>query len=362
MKKVFSFILVVLFIFPIMTFFACDNGNSNGNIKPPNLSDSVVSPYVTQYGGMLNWYKINGAVKYEIYKDGNYIDSTTSDIYQTADFDSDHEYSVVAVDKEDKKSAKSNAVVVYKRGNFKQEEIIYYNSSVNGSKIVVESGVRKLVFGIEEKDPSVEIIIKDRVADLIIELESVNLSGKTDKDCISTEDGKRGKDWNLIFEIEGDCSITGGAGWSADPEFSYAIDTEMNGRPGKDGKRAIVASKIVVEGNGTLALHGGKGGNGENGSATSSGASAVPGKGSNGGNGGDGVFCDAIVLNSINLTKVELKGGKGGNKGNPGANGSVLTGPACSLVWGTVYDIGKPGTAGISLVGMSIVFNGNLEK
>ena len=118
----------------------------------------------------------------------------------------------------------------------------------------------------------------------------------------------------------------------------------------------------VVVGSGNLSVSGGNGGNGGVGSSTTEYEKVSgPGPGANGGNGGSAMKTSHLFLNMDGGEySVSISDGKGGLKGKPGKNGSIYTGPLATIMWGDVYDIGKAGVDGKSIVVSRKVLKGKL--
>lgn len=314
---------------------------------------------LTSYGNFIRWNEISKAEKYLIYENGECVSTITDSLtYESENRTEDIEIYVEAIANE-KRLKKSNKITLYKNTNFNEStEVLTLDGTIKYTDLIgksssqidcikVKKNIRKIVLASNFNSiygANIDIKILNRSADLNIEIESAVLK------C-SIYDENLNYDYTTnpyvtIFNIKGDCSITGPNG--SNGKSISETNTEKKGEDGSNGENGLLLPSITISGDGNLNITGGNGGNGGNGSSTTTRASAKPGKGSNGGNGGAGVLATYLSANMEVSSLVQIADGKGGTKGNPGDNGSLLTGPACTVVWSSVYDVGKSGTVGES--------------
>lgn len=354
-KKFFSYIAIAL----IFGLFGCDASTSSSSIKI-SLSDKISAPRIISYGSYLTWNSVNYATDYDIYKNDVLVDTTSSTSYEFKELDKDEEFFVIAKDTKNNRFSKpSNTVIASKNTHFFDSEILDLSgkSSFYGT---ISASIRKVVV---HKQVSTKLdffaYIDPRNSDLTFELANVTLTGQ-----IATQDKQYSRltdDYNVIINVTGNCSINGQNGISQTD--IWEDNSEMDGIDGGNGLDAIIAPTVVVKGNGSLTVRGGDGGNGGKGASTTQWSDKTIGKGSNGGNGGSGILTQYLVVDMDNdNSKVEVYGGSGGSKGNPGDNVSSITGPLVSMMYETVYNIGKPGASGKSVVGVVIVNKGKVMR
>lgn len=332
------------------------NGGENENGTHNNGLDA---PSVISYHDYLEWASVEGAESYKIYQDGVAVFTCTETTYGLPELSVDTVYTVAACD-ENGESEQSQEVTVYKNSGFGSNELLDL-SEYDSYDAEIPRNIRKIVINKNGETFNFNSIISERTADLIIELKDVTVYGN-----FSTEDGSYSREdhnYNVIFEIEGTCAISGNDGANgADYSGSSYDNSGKDAGRGVDGQTAIVAPTAIIKGNGMLTLSGGNGGDGGKGAGTTTWASASPGKGANGGNGGAGIKTDVLIVNMDSSSDViTMTCGTGGKKGNPGANGSLLTGPAASLVWEATYDIGRQGDDGVNIIGEKRIISGSIS-
>ncbi len=334
-------------------------GCSDGGGQNYDTPVGMLSPHVTSYGEFIAWDDVPEAEHYEIYKDGELIESVSDSLYRVGELEADTKYSIIAVDANGQKTEPSNTVNVSKNV-YSQSEIL--NLGSRDYKGTVKSSIRKVILGGDSSvNASLDLRLEKRNADLVIEMKNIAVSGS-----IYTDDGsykRADHDYNVIFRVDGACSI---AGLDGDDGFDYSDSVynnkEIDGGDGSDGDVAVLVGSAVVCGGGSLMLYGGKGGNGGNGSAsTKNEKKNGPGAGSNGGDGGSAIKCSYFALDMQDGGTVGITDGTGGKKGEPGVNGSIFTGPAASVMWKDMYDIGKAGKAGKSVLSRKKIIKGTLN-
>ena len=358
-----SFIRVlstVVMLLCAMCFVACGQGNKNDNKRPPKTETKILSPYVVSLGDYISWDAAKNADKYDIYKNGVYLETTTQTEYFIGDTSADEEYYVIAKN-ENIESEKSNIAYVSKNQGYDSGEILDLTGKMQYSG-TVKSEIRKIIIG---KDVSsafhLSIEIEERSTDLIFRLNNVAITGSIN--TANRSYSRKTNNYSVIFEISGECSIRGengldGTDWS-DKRYD---NKELDAGEGYSGKDAVIVPSMIVRGNGNLSVVGGNGGNGGIGSSTTDFEKVnCPGVGSNGGNGGAAVKTSHMILrmDSGNCS-VSLLDGKGGLKGNPGKNGSIYTGPTVSLMWNDMFDIGKAGKDAKSVIVVKKIATGKL--
>ncbi|MCH5164260.1 MAG: hypothetical protein J1F36_04510 [Clostridiales bacterium] len=360
MRKKFLCLCAVMAVL-IFYITGCDLFSFTGTPNDqPSVQGTVSSPHIISFSNYLYWDSVNNATEYDIYKNGNYIETTFLTNYTFGELQQDTEFYVIAKNSsKNSVSQPSNSIVASKNINFLDSEILNLSDETdfNGT---ISSTIRKvIVHKSEQSDMEFEATIDFRTTDLLFEFKNAKLIGK-----IATKGDNYSRlkdDYNVIFAVSGDNQIIGKSGFAQTEVFED--NSEKDGLDGGDGLDAIIAPTIIVQGSGNLTIRGGNGGNGGNGASTTTYSTKTIGKGSNGGNGGSGVVTQYLIVNmGTHDSKVAVSGGLGGKKGNPGGNNSILTGPLVSMMWNDIYDIGKAGTSGKSVVGIVTILKGNLER
>lgn len=335
--------------------------NHNGN-KPPKPPVGMLSPRIISFGSFLSWDEVEEADVYEIYCDGTLETVCDKPFYRIGDLPKDSDYCVAAKNSSTgEKTDKSNTVKVSKNCNFTDGEILNLTGrDYYAGKITAET--RKVIIGSKNKTVfALDVFLAERTADIVFELKNVDVTGYVMTDDYSYKRAEN--DYNVIFDVTGDCSINGENGSDGFDYSSSVYDNmEIDAGKGEDGGSVIILSSVVVRGSGNLNFSGGNGGNGGRGSATTKWESKNgPGAGADGGNGGTAVKCAYLVtdFDSENFC-VGIKDGVGGKKGKPGENGSIITGPMASAMWKDMYDIGKAGKNGKSVIGSKKIIKGSV--
>lgn len=358
-QKIFLYMIII----GILTCFAgcsTESGNSNNNKTPPPTSNNIIAPYLISFGTYLSWENVNYATEYDIYCDGQYVETISQTNYQLNSVNSDVEYYIVAKNSNNN-SKKSNTVLVSKSNNYSDVEILDLSNKSSFSA-TIPSSVRKIIIGNNKNSTFyLSASISERIYDLTFELHNVSITGS-----VFTDDGAYSRtkcNYNVIFNLIGDCSLEAEDGRNGfDFSESKYDNTELDAGKGSDGGNAIVAPTVIITGSGNFVVSGGDGGDGGVGASTTTWESSkAPGKGSDGGDGGVGIKTSYFILNYNNGGyTVQVSDGKGGKKGIPGGNNSIITGPIASAMWNDVYDIGKAGADGISIFGKKKLLNGSL--
>lgn len=343
-----------------LTMISSGCGNTNNNKKPPQTETKILAPYVISFGNYLSWDEAKNADEYDVYKNGVYLETTAKTFYFTQETSGDDEYYIVAKNK-DMQSEKSNIAFVSKNKNFASDEILDLTDKSNFHGTIAPE-IRRVIIG-NDTDSVFGILaeIEDRTSDLTFLLNNVTVNGSifTKNRSYSRKDNN----YSVIFDVTGECAIRGengldGSDWS-DARFD---NLEFIAGEGENGQDAVIVPSAVVVGSGNLSVCGGNGGNGGVGSSTTEYETVSgPGPGANGGNGGSAVKTSHLFLNmNGGEYSVSISDGKGGLKGKPGKNGSIYTGPLATIMWSDVYDIGKAGVDGKSIVVSRKVLKGKL--
>ena len=343
MKKIFLF---MNFIF-LLTLTAC-NFYKNPNIEVPDAKEEkLTSPFIRNFSDYIVWDEVKNANSYEIYLDDKLILETDEHNYTIGEINNDKKVYVIAKN-DNIKSEKSNILNIEKNISFSTNEILDLSGKTSYKK-AISSEIRKIVIS---NKIELDLMILERNIDLVIELNDADIIGS-----IYTKDyiyNKSEMDYSVIFELNGDCyieSLNGNNGM--DYSMSEYNNSATDGENGRNGYDSVVVPALIINGEGNLNITAGDGGNGGKGSATTT-FEAVngPGKGSNGGNGGSAIKTSTLLLDFIG--EINYKNGNGGTKGKPGNNGSIITGPVASMMWNDVYDIGKDGNVGQSIINETI--------
>lgn len=358
----FLYIFASMFTCIACLMFSGCNTNSNINRQPPPVSTQLLAPYATYFGTYLSWDEVQGADRYNVYCDGQLLGTTNQTSYIPSELDKDCQFYVVAENSiSDIISANSNVVEVSKNCNFSTDEILDLTSSSYFASTISPS-IRKVIIGNNSYSTfSLCAELAERKHDIIFELNNVTVSGS----IVTANSSYRrsDNDYNVILNVNGECSINGINGQDgtdySDPMFD---NKEFDAGKGTDGRDAMIIPTAVITGNGNLTISGGNGGNGGKGSSTTTWESVNgPGAGADGGDGGAAIKTSYLIIDMQDyLCNVSIVDGSGGNKGTPGENNSIITGPVASLMWDDMYDIGKSGENGESIILTKKIFKGEL--
>lgn len=312
---------------------------------------SLSAPEVTVVGNTIVWDSVKGAKEYEIYKDDNLVSTTGATYYTSIDNDKAVQFYVVAKSKNGKrKSDQSQKVVVYKQSGFLEEETM--NITLKSGVYVIPANICYAV--INGSSDNATISIENRSTNLVLVLNSVNMTSVQEKGCITTNDGSydiQKNRFSVTLVVNGTNILKGSAINSLPPQ--QPNNAQKKGKTGFDGVSGIVLPAIAITGGGSLTCYGGQGGQGGEGSDSSgsifSGSLASPGDGGDGGKGGYGIATTKLVMAMDFTGTVNAYGGKGGKEGIYGANGNISTG-----LWNNILDTlrkGEKGQDGESMVG-----------
>lgn len=361
-KKLFAFFSAVFLSAVCILGVAACGGNSNNNKKPPKPSGGMLSPRIISFGDFISWDVVENADEYEIYCDGELKSVVKEPLYRVGDLSKDSNFCVVAKNTvKGEKTDKSNLVKVSKNGNYASGEILNLTDR-SGFVSQVSPSVRKMVIGGQSRT-SFEIgaVLAKRTTDIVLELNNIDLTGFITTDDYSYK--RADNDYNVIFKLKGNCSFKGENGSDGfDYSDSVYDNMEIDAGEGFNGGTALIVPSLVVCGSGELSVSGGNGGNGGVGSATTKWeATNGPGAGADGGDGGAAVKCSYVAVDfESDSFFVSFTDGKGGKKGVPGENGSIITGPMASAMWKDMYDIGKAGKNGKSVIGTKKIIKGRV--
>lgn len=322
---------------------------------PVDLTElmNLTAPKVSVTGCLIQWGTVDNATSYEVYSNDVLVTTTGDTYYICSDNTENKQFYVVAVNEElEKKSEESNTVMVCKQTGFSLSETM---------KIQLESGVYSIpatinYVTVSGSSSSAYIVVANRNTDLVISLNSVNMTSPGGKNCISTVDGSysaTAKKYNVIINVNGVNSLT--AGDQTDIPAQPSDNTQAVGTTGYAGGNALNLASMVVTGGGSLTVTGGKGGTGGKGANAYSGLSS-PGNGGDGGAGGNGIATTQMILCMDITGCVYAYGGEGGKGGSHGINGNVMSG-----LWNNLLDTMKDGSSGkkgTALVGNKKVYGG----
>ena len=296
-----------------------------------------LTPEISRQYDSIKWNQVEKASSYDIYKNNNFVETTTSNVYKLGtEMAEDCTYYIIAHSDELKRDTKkSNEVKYYKNTNFDDSETIKVKSA---SSVDVSNNIRNVVFS--KYEGSVTLSIADRTADLIITLKESTLTSGLDFTVASDKTA-----YTTVIVLDGDSSISGTNGKSYTAADKGKNNSETNGKPGGNGQTALRAGTLVIKGDGNLTVKGGDGGNASEGSDSSGWTTKECGKGASGGNGGNGITCSSLTLDIGEDNVLKAIAGTGGKKSKPGSNGALLSGPIVSAAWFN-WDIGKDGSNG----------------
>ncbi len=339
----------LLIIFFLIFLTGCYKSENN-NIDVPDLSDNynkITSPYIRNFGSYIIWNECKNANQYEIYVDNVLIDTVVDEMYDLGTIKKNINLYVKACNNSIK-SEKSNEISVDKNSNFNTNEILDLTTCSSYIDIIGDN-IKKIIIS---NNIELDLEIADRKNDLIFELNNASIIGS-----IYTESknyNKQDLNYNVIFNLNGDSSIKALNGINGDDFSNSAFDNlEKDAGEGTNGKDTLIVPSLVVFGQGNLSIIAGDGGDGGIGSSTTTWEAVNgPGKGANGGDGGKAIQTSTVFLNFVG--EFNVQNGKGGLKGKPGNNGSIITGPAASMMWDDVYDIGEDGNDGVSIINETI--------
>lgn len=356
-----SIILTVVTI-AVSTFFMCGCGSAGQNRKPPKVSDDMLAPRIISFGNILWWDDVIKATDYEVYRNDVLCDTVKTAMFRLTNVTEDSEYFVVAVDKKtSERTEKSNIVTVSQNNNFTAEQTLDLTGGGSYSGEIPPSVRQVIIGGASRSDFNLSAVLQERANDITFVISNVSITG-----FIATENfsyKRADNDYNVIFDVTGQCAVKGPTG---DDGFDYSEkiydNKEIDAGSGSNGGSPLVLSSIVVCGSGNLSIVGGNGGNGGIGSSTTKWEAVNgPGAGADGGDGGDAVKCAYLVVDmDSDECNVCISDGVGGAKGKPGTNGSIITGPPATAMWKDMYDIGKAGKNGKSVIGSKKIIRGSV--
>lgn len=365
LRKIFPIPVATLFLaFVFGCFSACNTAEEEhiyNPYVPPAEEERIFAPYIISFGEFLYWEPCENASSYDIYKENELIASTTDCEYEILTNDNDTEYYVVAKNEDSSiQSKKSNIVSVSKTEGFTATEILDYSDALPSGEIYIGPDIRAVVLRANEVTHiNAHFVLEKRTQDIRFIMENINLLADDNFAAIQLVDksvSRMENNWNLVLDISGECSVTGGAQTNM-PDIP-AVNSGEDGFTGFEGMCGIRVPTLVVYGNGCLNIIGGVGGNGGTGAFSSGVSSAVYGKGGKGGTGGDGVLCQYFIMQMENEGRTQVSGGKGGTGGYPGDNGSVVTGPWVTGQWSSAF--GSDGSSGRSIYGSILGKSGTL--
>ncbi len=359
-KKYFLVIIFVLFILVISGYLFFFHFKKNSVFeKEPEIS-SLNPPTIISFGTFLFWNEVEDAKEYEVYSNDCLLTTVSDTRFELGILNKETKYYVKAKN-EKIISEKSNDVLASKNSEFTNDEILNLSKTATYNSTIPEN-VKKVILGSSTTSSTIDLCIKleRRNSDITFELHNIIIDGS-----ISTMDStfsRRTKNYNVIFEVYGECKIKGKNGSNGkDYSSEYFNNTEMC-EAGEDGEDAIIVPTAIIKGPGNLTISGGNGGNGGIGASTTTWeSSATPGVGTNGGNGGSAIKTSYLILIMDVDSSIILSDGIGGKKGIPGMNNSILTGPLVSAMWKDIYDVGKDGTRGNSIIETKLILKGNIK-
>ncbi len=310
---------------------------------------------VRQFGDLLVWDGIKNAEIYEIYQNGEVLDTTFNTYYRVPENKEDQVYTVRAKKGEDTNASKMSNEIKVARNVFNKKEILKVDLSKQSGKIIITDDIKNVQ--VSGSSGSACFVIENRVDDLFISMKNVRMTAPHDMSCIQY--GEMPSDhtpqFTTCIEFDGNCSLCAGDITYVPPQ--QATGSKKAGTPGTNGVAGINLAKMVIYGEGNLSVRGGTGGTGGKGANSS--WSHMQGAGSRGGTGGTGIACtECCVVFTGEISTAGGIGGKGGTYGDGNANlGGTL---GMFLVSEKEY-YGYQGYDGVKVSGTFNVFAGAVD-
>lgn len=359
-KKIFLRLLKgIMLLLIILSVVACQE-NTNNNKVPPAPNTEILPPTLSSLGTYLNWDNVGDGITYQIYDEEKLVATTAKTTYKLEEQKVDSDYYIVACNTTGK-TIKSNTVTVSKNTNFSSSEILDLSNETNYVE-VISNQIRQII--IDKANLAefyLDAMIAKRTTDLYLKLNNVSIYG-----TLAAEDynySKKENNYSVIIESEGNCTFKGrdgrnGSDFSGEEYNNKSYDAE----PGGDGDDCIVVPCLIIKSQNSFKIQAGNGGNGGKGSGTTAyDATNTPGKGSDGGDGGTALKTSYLILDLANNSNtLTITDGKPGIKGEPGVNGSIITGALVTAMWKDMYDIGKNGKSGRSIINKTLIIKGEL--
>lgn len=350
-KRIFGKVSLVLIVVTCLAALASCSAIRDIVASAPN------APVISNYGSVLAWDAVENAEQYNVYADGEKVDTTDKTYYKMAKYSKAVTYSVKA-EANGKESTDSNMITVSKTMGFNTNEILEIDLAKQTTATTYSVPADIAYVSLSGTSPvAFSLVILDRSNPLIVHLDNAVYTSTTEKQCITSQ--TEYAPFATIVEATGTCVLTGGNGETKD---APPVDSNQKGYTGGSGMSAIKLKTVSIEGNGTLSLIGGNGGNGSDGAAAK--GMANPGNGGNGGLGGNGFRGEQIVLNMELGGTLNMRGGKGGQGGKAGDNGSIASGIWNNIgsAFGTALQPGKAGADGTGTEAKILQLGGNYNK
>lgn len=351
LKKALS--ILCLFVFTCATCFILSSCGLFDTSEKKLATRTVVA-----VGNTVYWSKIadDTATDYDVYKNNEFYLNTKQLYIIENDLTQNAQYYVIAKDStgEKKNSDKSETVMLYQNTGFEESKCMEIELE-NEMGYSIPSTISYVK--VTGKGENTFIQIMNRTSDLVLELNEVTLISSMGKNCIDAPIDNNSS-FTVMVVLNGSSEITGGD--YTDVPKKPSENSGRTGTTGGKGGSGIVAPRVAFAGSGSLVINGGNGGKGGDGADSSGFSTAVYGNGGQGGEGGDGVVCNLAVMSMDMAGYVKIITGAGGQGGTPGANGSIITGPANTADYKRRY--GKEGDKGKAINGAYRTYSGVFIK
>lgn len=347
MKKIVRLMCTIIIV-SVLFISGCEGGIA-GLFK-------LDTPQIESIGNVIQWQPIEKAEEYDILFNEKVI-ATTKDTYYILETVEEVGQINVVAKTEKRSSDKSNGVRAIKTENFKQYETQTVELK-NNNKINVAPNINYVT--VTGTAINTCLIIAERTTDIVIKLENVTMTSPNGFSCIATVDNNYDStknNFSAIIIAEGINTLNGKSVTVLPSQ--PATNSEKDGQDGIEGGSGIVFPKIAIMGSGSLTLSGGNGGKGGKGADSAGWVAAVFGDGGDGGDGGYGIKATKIAVAMEYSGICKCSGGEGGKGGNPGANGSIISGPIYSAAGNYERYYGKDGEPGGATIGELFQYRGS---
>lgn len=346
-------------------FTACGEESENETSKKPEvpqIRDDIFAPNLVSLGDYLYWEPYERATAYTIYQGNTELATVTQNYYHIGELEEDTFFTATAT-YSDITSEHSRPVRVSKNTGFTGDEILAFSPIESLGTQNVPSTVRKIVIT-SDTAAIVEgsFILEPRNTDITFALTNITLTSTAATGVIHTADGSYDRttnDWSIIFQVEGVCAVEGA---ELPAPSAPKANSGDDGEDGTNGVNAVLASSVVVTGNGNLSFIGGKGQNGARGADSDFLSYSTYGHGGNGGDGGSALICKYLLLNMNNNGTLTLANGAGGAAGGRGKDNNPVSESLPHFSHSAAECDGVEGSAGQSSVQFSLTLGGTLNK
>lgn len=278
---------------------------------------------VRQFGDLLVWKSADKASTYEVYQNGELLESTVNTYYRVPENKEEQTYTVRAKNDKGENASKLSNEVKVARTVFSKQDILKVDLSTQSGSIIVKDDIKQVQ--VSGSSNNACLVIENRSDDLFITLKGVQMTAPAAMSCIGYGEMPEGHtpQFTTCIELDGNCSLRAGAITYVPPQ--PASGSGISGTAGTPGVASINLAKMVIYGEGDLKAYGGVGGVG--GKGANSKGTHMQAAGARGGQGGAGIACsECYIMLTGEITTVGGAGGEGGTYGSGNASAGGLLG------------------------------------